>query len=74
MPDVDDAVNRRLPPFAALDGSGGGARPNAKFPGIVARNGILYIGVGFLAEAGKLAERRPRGSSVIEGERFYFGS
>ena len=68
MPDVDDAVNRRLPPFAAVDRGGGGPRPNAKFPGIVARNGILYIEVGFLAEAGKLAERSPCRRSIVESK------
>jgi len=45
IPDVEDAVNRILPPFADIADCGG--RPNAELPSTDERNGILYIGFGF---------------------------
>jgi hypothetical protein len=48
IPDVEDAVNRILPPLDTLEaGGGGGGRPNPEEPSILARNGILYIEFGF---------------------------
>jgi len=43
MPDVDEAVNRILPPTAAGAAARGGGRPTADVPAILARNGIRFI-------------------------------